>query len=155
MKVFLVRHAEAVEAELFDGSDEDRPLTAEGRRTARETGRWLRRYAGTPDRIFSSRARRAVETARRIAKVCGTAEPEIRSELNPGCTAAAFGRFLKGIRGKRIVVVGHEPDISRAVAALVGRGGLRLKVGKGAAVELEVDERKGVSLRALVPPDAM
>ena len=114
MRLFIVRHAKAAPGE----PDELRPLTEEGRGTARALGKQLAADGIRPDAILTSPLLRARETADEIAKaVGGEAEPDER--LAPGATpddvlAAAAGR------GETVLVVGHQPDCGRAASALGG-----------------------------------
>ena len=108
MRLYVVRHAEAAPGD----PDELRALTPAGREQARRLGETL---GVAFDAVLSSPLLRARETAELIA---GRA-PEPDERLAPGATphdvqSAAFGR------GETVLVVGHEPDCSRAVAALGG-----------------------------------
>jgi phosphohistidine phosphatase len=51
--------------------DFDRPLTKRGKRAATEMGKEISRRHLTPDLILSSAARRARQTAKRVAKATG------------------------------------------------------------------------------------
>src|SRR6476659_9837844 len=111
MRVLIVRHAEAAPGT----PDELRPLTAAGREHARRLGDELRASGFTPDAVVTSPLLRARETAAALA----LAPPTVDERLAPGAApndvrAAAAGR------GETIVVVGHQPDCGRAVAALTG-----------------------------------
>jgi phosphohistidine phosphatase len=111
MRVLIVRHAEAAAG----NPDELRPLTSEGRDHARAVGARLRDQGFAADAVVSSPLLRARETAEAL----GLGEPEVDERLAPGATPfdvrdAAIGR------GETVVVVGHQPDCSKAVAALTG-----------------------------------
>jgi phosphohistidine phosphatase len=111
MRLLIVRHAEAAAG----NPDELRPLTSEGREHARALGARLREQGLVADAIVSSPLLRARETAEAL----GLGEPEVDERLAPGATPfdvrdAAIGR------GETVVVVGHQPDCSKAVAALTG-----------------------------------
>jgi phosphohistidine phosphatase len=111
MRLVIVRHAEAA-----PGSPDDlRPLTAHGKRQARELGRRLRNEIGEPDAVISSPLLRARETAEALG--LGPTEPDER--LAPGATADGLREAVEG-RGETIVVVGHQPDCGKIAAALGG-----------------------------------
>ena len=113
MRLFIVRHAKAAPGE----PDELRPLTEEGRATARDVGE---RLAGEwPDAVVSSPLLRARETAEAIASAAGL-DLEIDERLAPGADAAAVRAVVDG-RGETVVVVGHQPDCSEIVFELTGR----------------------------------
>ena len=113
MRLFLVRHAEAVPGD----PDELRPLTPGGREAARALGEKL--AVERPDAVISSPLLRARETAEQIARPAGIeAEPDDR--LAPGATAGDVKAAVAG-RGETVVAVGHQPDCSTIVLDLTGR----------------------------------
>ena len=111
MKVVLVRHAEAAPGD----PDELRALTPAGHEQARALGERLRADGVQPDVVLSSPLLRARETAADL----GFGEPEPLEQLSPGATADDVRTAVEG-RGETVVVVGHQPDCSRIVAALTG-----------------------------------
>jgi phosphohistidine phosphatase len=111
MRVVIVRHAEAAPG----SPDELRPLTPAGRAQARRLGDELREQGLRPDAIVTSPLLRARETAAALA----LGEPEIDERLAPGATPDDV-RAAAVDRGETVVVVGHQPDCGRAVAALRG-----------------------------------
>ena len=111
MRLVIVRHAEAAPG----NPDELRPLTPRGREQARLLGQELRTHGLAPDVIVSSPLLRARETAAAL----GLGEPEIDERLAPGATPEDV-RAAASDRGATVVVVGHQPDCGRAVAALTG-----------------------------------
>jgi phosphohistidine phosphatase len=114
VRLVIVRHAEAASGE----PDELRPLTPEGRETARALGQRLVGEGLSPDAVLTSPLLRARETARELARPAGLeAEPDER--LAPGATAEGV-RAAAEERGETVVVVGHQPDCSRIAAALAG-----------------------------------
>jgi len=111
MRLLIVRHAEAVAR----APDELRRLTPHGREQARRLGERLRAENVTPDAVVTSPLRRARETADALE----LGEPEVDERLSPGATPADVREAASG-RGETVVVVGHQPDCGRAVAALAG-----------------------------------
>jgi phosphohistidine phosphatase len=114
VQLYLVRHAEAAEGE----PDELRPLTAEGRRAARELGERLASEGIRPDAVVTSPLLRARETGAELARPAGL-EAETDERLAPGATAQDV-KAAAADRGETVVVVGHQPDCSRIAAALTG-----------------------------------
>jgi phosphohistidine phosphatase len=112
MRVLIVRHGEAAPG----NPDELRPLTREGREHARAVGVRLRGEGFVADAVVSSPLLRARETAEAL----GLGEPEVDERLAPGATPSDVRDAAAG-RGETVVVVGHQPDCSKAVAALSGR----------------------------------
>ncbi|MDA3948856.1 MAG: histidine phosphatase family protein [Spirochaeta sp.] len=80
--LYLIRHGQSGENDGSTRSD-DSPLSATGTEQARRTGTWLAANAatnGVPRTVYSSPARRSVETAREIAAACETriiVEPDV------------------------------------------------------------------------------
>jgi phosphohistidine phosphatase len=73
--------------------------------------------------VISSPLVRSLQTAEIVAAQClrdvGTVE--VRRELAPGRDAIALLVELVRAGRKRVMIVGHEPDLSMLVARLVGR----------------------------------
>jgi phosphohistidine phosphatase len=111
MRLLIVRHAEAAAG----SPDELRPLTPEGREQARAVGARLRNEGFAADAVLSSPLLRARETAEAL----GLGAPEVDDRLAPGASPFDVRDAAAG-RGETVVVVGHQPDCSKAVAALSG-----------------------------------
>ena len=114
VQLYLVRHAEAASGE----PDELRPLTPEGRETARALGRQLAEQGVRPDAVLTSPLLRARETAEELARPAGL-DPQPDERLAPGATAENV-RAAVTERGATVVVVGHQPDCGQIAAALIG-----------------------------------
>jgi phosphohistidine phosphatase len=131
VRLFIVRHARAAGGE----PDELRPLTDEGRETARSLGKQLAADGVRPDAVLTSPLLRARETAEEIAKAVGTeAQPDER--LAPGATPDDVLAAVAG-RGETIVVVGHQPDCGRAASTLGGGPEPSFPPGGVAVVQLQ------------------
>ena len=114
VQLVIVRHAEAAAGE----PDELRPLTPEGRESARALGEQLAAEGVRPDAVLSSPLLRARETAQELARPAGLeAEPDER--LAPGATAESV-KAAAAEHGETVVVVAHQPDCSKIAAALTG-----------------------------------
>ena len=157
MRILFIRHAEAVEAEAFQGKDLDRPLSPGGRRKMRAAARVLFRRYGRPDRILTSQAVRARATALILAKAAGARQVVETPHLNPGAGRAGFRRLWGELDPSHeiVVMVGHEPDLSRLVSWLVADGALRLKFSKGACADIEMTGGASGVLRAFFQPDRL
>ena len=128
MRLLIVRHAESAAG----NPDELRPLTSEGREHARAVGARLREEGFAADAVVSSPLLRARETADAL----GLGEPEVDERLAPGATPLDLRDAAVG-RGETVVVVGHQPDCSKAVAALTGGDEPAFPPCAHALVELE------------------
>jgi phosphohistidine phosphatase len=128
MRVLIVRHAEAGAG----SPDELRPLTAEGREHARALGARLREQGFEADAVVSSPLLRARETAEAL----GFGAPHVDERLAPGATPFDVRDAAAG-RGETVIVVAHQPDCSKAVAALTGSEEPAFPPCAHALVELE------------------
>jgi phosphohistidine phosphatase len=117
--IWLLRHGDAEQGGADDAS---RRLTAKGERQARAAGAALAALGAKVERCLTSPKVRAAETARLAC------EP-LRLEVEP-CAALAGGDFdpARVTDGRTTLLVGHEPDFSRAVEAVTG-GRIELKKG--------------------------
>ena len=109
--IWLLRHGDAE-----DGPpDEQRPLTAKGRRQARAAGAALARLGVKLDACLASPRVRALDTAKLACEPLGLL-PEVEWRLSGG---AFDPDELAAGRGE-VLLVGHEPDFSDAIARLTG-----------------------------------
>ena len=140
MKMLLiVRHGKSDWSATVD--DSERPLAKRGRKAARAMGEFLTRAGQVPDAVVTSAARRAADTAALVAAAGRWQCPVRTSELIYG--ADAFG-VLDAARAEpdaceRLMIVGHEPASSEAVARLVGGGRHAMPTAAVAGIELDVD----------------
>ena len=121
VRLVIVRHAEAASGE----PDELRPLTAEGRETARELGQRLADDGVRPDAVLTSPLLRARETGAG-ARAAGGRRARAGRAARARRDAPRRVRAAAEERGETVVVVGHQPDCGRIAAALGRRRGARL-----------------------------
>ena len=139
MKLYLVRHAAAVERG-GDVAEEQRFLTPEGRVFFRKTARTMLNQGLAPGLILTSPLIRAVQTAEILAQTLDYIGPLVVTDaLAPGFDVSGLKGLLSAYRNvAELVIVGHEPDLSSVAAALlVSPAGISLK--KGAAIKLKID----------------
>jgi phosphohistidine phosphatase len=154
MKLLFLRHGIAEEGPEWLGKDYDRPLAAEGRQLIEREASGIASLDLGLEAIISSPLPRAIETARIVARELGMLA-ELRSEerLGPGFDARRLAAFLGDLlSAKTVMLVGHEPGISRTIADLIGGGRLRCKKGSLACVRLEDSEPLRGDLEWLLPP---
>jgi phosphohistidine phosphatase len=119
VKIYIMRHGPA-EDHARSGRDFDRRLTASGRARTELVARGLGERNEEPKRIVSSPLARTLETAEVvIASLHLKIEIEARDELAPGGNAMALVRELAATGARRVMLVGHEPDVSGLAAHLV------------------------------------
>ncbi len=120
MKLYLVRHADAVSEDVA-GSDDVRWLSARGREAARGLARLLREQHVELDGVVSSPLPRAMQTAELLAAGLDfLGVVEALPALAPGCHPRRAAEEL-ATRGQAVLVVGHEPTMSSLAAYLIGR----------------------------------
>jgi len=145
MKLLVVRHAEAVERAPAI-AEEDRWLTPRGRASFAASVRVIARRRMPPDLIVTSPLVRAVQTAELLAAGLDyDGELAVSRELAPGFDREGLARLLAGRPGaSHVAIVGHEPDVGRVVADLLGRPEA-VPLRKGMAVALELDPATGTA----------
>ena len=154
MRLLVVRHGIAEDREVFGRTNRDdaaRPLTAEGRRKMERGALGLRQLVPEVDLLASSALRRAAETADIIARAYGELRVERVPELAPGGGVDRVIAWMQSqaVRGT-IAVVGHEPDLSCLICALVcGTDNPFLELRKGAACLLDLPGRVARSAATL------
>ena len=136
LRFWLARHGEAVDPDQAH-SDFERTLTENGRRRMLEMTRWLREREEPPELILHSPLVRARQTAEAIAGELESAGVTIRVEtrLAPGINSEELLRYLGNMTVERVVCVGHQPDMSRCLAEIIGGGNIHFFPGTMASVE--------------------
>ena len=145
MKLYLLRHGIAEERDSKAYPDDaGRPLTAEGRRRTKEFGRWLRRREIRFDAIVSSELLRARQTADIVARALRFPDRLVRlAELAPEADARKLVKALatRWPTAKRLLLVGHEPQLGEVVSHLCTGQPDTLQVAfkKGGLCRLDID----------------
>lgn len=158
MEIIFLRHAPAGEREdwaLTGRPDSERPLTADGRKRAREAAKGLARLVETADLVATSPWTRARETAEIAAKVLGAPLVETNFLL-PHRSPGSLAGWLSDLDGERVVLVGHEPHLSKAISWLLTGSGSRsllgLKKAQAALLETKKAAAGGAVLSWSLPP---
>lgn len=145
MKVYLVRHADAVPASPLL-PDASRHLSAGGRASVRETAGRLKDDGVRPSLILSSPLVRALQTADILAeRLEYDGEVAASPLLGPGFDLEKMDEILDSCPGEaEVALVGHEPDIGRIVARLLSRpGGFAMPKGGVAAFDFPDAGKRG------------
>jgi phosphohistidine phosphatase len=123
MKLLLVRHAVAEDAETFiaaGGTDARRPLTEIGRKKMRKGANRLRSQLRQIDILACSPLLRARETAEIIARAFGDPPIVERSELDFSHPPEAVLTWLTQCPADgAVVAVGHEPQLGLLAGLLL------------------------------------
>ncbi|VAX39172.1 hypothetical protein MNBD_PLANCTO03-609, partial [hydrothermal vent metagenome] len=97
MRLYLIRHGKA-RRQSPTGLDEDRSLAARGREQAAWLGAELREGENPPERLLSSPAARALETAGLLGEGLGL-EVEVEERLSLRTTASAVVELIGSLEG--------------------------------------------------------
>ena len=152
MILYFLRHGKAQPS--VGGNDDRRQLTDEGIAAIRAAAPLWRRLNLRPDVVVSSPLPRALRTAELACDaIGGTAMASER--LRPGAQWADFGRTLaEHPDARRVLFVGHEPDLSSTVSLLTGASSVRMRTAGLACVEFYgVPEPGAGELAWLIDPD--
>jgi phosphohistidine phosphatase len=120
--LYLMRHAKSSWDDP-DLDDFDRPLNRRGKRDAPEMGARLRERGVSPDLFLSSPARRALTTARTVAREIGYERSAIATDER--LYLASPGLLLDIVRDQEdrlasIILFGHNPGFTQLAGILTG-----------------------------------
>ncbi len=139
MMLYIMRHGLAEEP-TPKGDDAARKLTEKGADKIRKAAAGMHASGLAFNVILTSPAVRAAQTAEIVAKEIGGPKPKPVTELSPGVSpAAALEALGKQRQPESVLVVGHEPTLSRMASLMLTDSsesvGLRLKQGGVIALE--------------------
>lgn len=135
-------------------ADDERLLTDDGIAALRSAAPLWRRLNLRPDVVLTSPLARARQTADLFCEAIG-GEPIADDGLRPG---ASWGNLARAMSvhpdARRVLFVGHEPDLSSAIAELSGAGSVRMRKGSLACLEFYgVPEPGAGEIAWLLDPD--
>ena len=145
MKLYFMRHGIAVErvGSARRSADRSRQLTPQGIKRIKKAAKGMIAFSLSFDRILTSPFERARETAKIVAQ---TLHSEDRlAEIQQLCPDRSVEDLLSGLTAyaadKEILLIGHEPLLSRTVLFLLSaKVGAELRLKKGGICCLEIDE---------------
>jgi len=157
MILYFLRHGVAGSREEWKGDDALRPLTKKGMKNMVSQAKTIDEMDLKLDLIITSPLARAFQTADIVADELDMGEKLVQDErLGPGFGSEDLVEVLQSHpEASNILLVGHEPDFSQTISALIG--GSRLVVKKGGLARVDVinaDPLQG-ELVWLLPPRAM
>src|SRR5574341_2457841 len=157
MILYFLRHGVAGNREEWKGDDALRPLTKKGIKNMVSQAKGIDEMDLKLDLIVTSPLARAFQTADIVADELDMSDKLVQDDrLGPGFGIDDLMEVLHNYPdAKNILLVGHEPDFSQTVSALIG--GSRLLVKKGGLARVDViaaDPLQG-ELVWLLPPWAM
>jgi phosphohistidine phosphatase len=155
VKLYVMRHGPA-EDPTASLNDFDRALTGPGRERVRRVVGELARRGELPRAIISSPLVRALQTAEIVAQAGQIEQPvAVRREIAPGGDLRGLVREFAIAGARRVMLVGHEPDVSELVyglapAALEGGFDKAMVVGLRISGEDRAERRFVLEPRTLV-----
>ena len=132
MEIYILRHGIAVERGTPGyKKDGDRPLTGEGERKMWQIANAMLEMDLKFDLILSSPYIRAKRTAEIVAETLGQ-EVTFTDALLPDANMAALIAEINDEKPQRVLLVGHEPDLSSLVSVLIcGNGNAAIELKEG------------------------
>ncbi len=139
--IVLLRHGIA-EDHTPDKPDEERGQTSEGHARMKQIARGLESAFPKAQAIYASPLLRAVQTALWVSKgYRSRLKVNTTDALVPGAGTKELRDLLASTDDRRIILVGHEPNLTSNAMELIGLGGQR-------PVELKKGGAYGIRLRA-------
>lgn len=134
MNIYFIRHADALPINMHDiASDEERPLSDEGKAQVAALAGAIKRLDAPIDAILTSPLKRGQQAAVGLAEHLGLKHLEVREcgALAPGGSSKKVAKLLRKTDAQHVLVVGHEPDLGRHTAFLIGGKRARIEFAKG------------------------
>jgi len=153
--LYFLRHGDAGHYSMAP-DDGRRELTDNGVAALRAAAPLWRRLNLRPVVVISSPLPRAMRTAELFLEGIGMPGPVASDDrLRPGASWGDLARAMAAHPdARRVMFVGHEPDLSSAISLLTGASAVRLRKGGLACVEFPgVPEPGGGELAWLLDPD--
>ncbi len=142
MELILWRHADAVD----DFSDLARELSAKGKKQAGKMASWLAPQLTDNATLIASGALRAQQTLAALGR-----DFRIETKLNPGAHPQTYLQLAnEGIT----VIVGHQPEIGRAISMLLNGEDRSISVKKS-SLWWFVGQHGQWELRTMLTPEQL
>jgi phosphohistidine phosphatase len=141
MNLFFLRHGKAHPRGPQWRPDSKRPLTREGETKMFDVARGFQAMDVSFDMILTSPYARALRTAEIVAEVYKSRKPIATSRLAPNAGAQEIIDEIHEdfSSAEGIVLVGHEPGLSRLISTLLtGEEGMATELKKAGLCKLEI-----------------
>ena len=140
MDIYILRHGIAVERGTPGyKKDSDRPLTKEGVEKMEQIAEAMLAFGLHFDLILSSPYARAEQTARIVARALDE-EVTFTNHLMSDGNALELVAEINDEKPQSVLLVGHEPDLSRLISVLVtGSTDASIELKKGGLCKLTSD----------------
>jgi phosphohistidine phosphatase len=152
MELTILRHGTAEDSN--PGGDAARNLIEKGRLQSRDVAELLKSSGLLPEIVLTSPFARARQTAEEFCHAAGIPAPVIQPWLASGMRAETALNELVGFREfSRVMIVGHEPDLSELIQWTLAAHGNAIEMRKGTVACLRIfPPAKSGTLIYLAPP---
>jgi phosphohistidine phosphatase len=153
MRLYLIRHAEAEPQDEGGGEpDAERRLTEVGHAQSKVVAAGLQRRGVRLNALVTSPLVRAHQTAEDVRHESEEPEPEliVCEDLAPGGRRKRIARFLGGLEGDAVGVVGHMPDLAEFAGWLIGSRKVGIDLAKAGVACIDCPEGAGKGAGSLV-----
>ena len=143
MVLYIMRHGLAEEP-TPKGDDAARRLTERGADRIRKAAAGMHAAGIAFNVILTSPVVRAAETANIVAQESGGPKPRVITELTTGVApATALDALIKLKLPESVLVVGHEPTLSRLASLMLSGSteSVSIKLKQGGVIALECPDR--------------
>ena len=148
MKVIAIRHAKPLEDPSF--SDEERPLSEEGKIVHQKVMEELKNQGVQPSEVWCSPLLRALQTADIIEDVFGVGY-EVELALGPAFNEhELMGRLQGSPSSGTIFLVGHAPTLADFCNEMAGDEVLVNGIAKSGAAIVEFNDKTAFGLGKLI-----
>jgi phosphohistidine phosphatase len=155
MKLYFVRHGLAGDRDTWTEDDALRPLTKQGIARMKVSSETIKRLGVKPGLILTSPLVRARETADILGAALGINVVE-EEALGFSFGIGALTHLLEEYDAvDDLMLVGHEPDFSIVVQAVIGGGRVTVKKGSLIRVDLFSTHPPSGELVWNIPPKAL
>jgi phosphohistidine phosphatase len=156
MILYFLRHGRADRSE-WAGNDFERPLTKKGKLLMAQTADTIAELNFGLDLILTSPLLRALQTAEIVAKnLQMEGRMVVDARLGPGFdTDVLADMLLEHPDAANVMLVGHEPDFSLTIGALIGGARVVMKKGGLARIDIMSSATLAGELAWLIPPKAL
>jgi phosphohistidine phosphatase len=153
--LYFLRHASAGQPLANPKKDEKRALDKEGIEQCGYIGRALAALDVQVDAIVASPLKRCTQTASLVGNELGyEGKLQLDAGLRPEAGFAEFRKLVeKYARQEAIMVVGHNPNLSQFLGAVISDSGCEasLELKKGAVAKVEMRRTSGTLQWCLTP----
>jgi len=142
-----MRHGIAIDTEEWDGPDETRPLTGQGRKKVRQAAKGLALMGCVPTHVLSSPLIRAWATAKLVRTSISPSLDIIEcEELAPGGSPKELTALLARFPlDAQVLCIGHEPLLGETASYwLTGRSLRNFPIKKAGALHIHFDQQSKV-----------